>query len=512
MKITIEWVEANGFRAFQDSVRFEFGEENRITGPNGSGKSSIMEAISFAVTGCDKEGKSNAADRLITKGCSEMSLSVGILVGDKSHRIDRYIVKHKNKTETTVFLDNVKSNQDLIDALVVNKKHFLSSFLLDYFCLLETKEAREQMMSLLPQPSQETVMEELSEDEAWAVTTLDGAKLNDPDVYIQREQTELKGFKEELLRTEGEVRAIEDALKIEIPMKVGIDRQPVENLRESISAIEQAKPKEKDVTALEQQLTQLRAEHRAIQSGLNYEEDLVICEKCGHINNRNAEQEARNAEIIKRMGEIDQQIEKLLPAISAIHAENASMLLKFEEANSQSLALLRGQLKELEANISIVERQNMSADVLAESRAKALERSLSIQSEQANLNKYIQNTEKRIKAAQAFKVKKCEVQIKAIEEKLDRVKIRLFDVTKSTGEIKPTFKLEYDGKEYRVLSTSEKARCGLEISRLICQLTGHDMPVFMDNGESITHYTKPGGQLFTATVVPNSELLLEVAS
>lgn len=368
------------------------------------------------------------------------------------------------------------------------------------------------MMSLLPQPSQEAVLEELSEDEAWAVAALDGAKLNDPDVYIQKEQTELKGFKEELLRTEGEARAIEEALNAENPVKVNIDRTSVDSLRESIQVIEQAKPKEKDTISLEQQLNQLRAEHRAIQNGLNFEEDLVICEKCGHVNNRNAEQEARNAEIIRRMGEIDQHIEKVLSAISTVRAENASMLRRFEEANSQTLAMLRGQLKELEDNISIVERQNMSVDVLTDARAKAVDRSLTIQTEQANLNRYIQNTEKRIKAAQAFKVKKCEIQIREIEAKLDRVKIRLFDVTKSTGEIKPTFKLEYDGKEYRVLSTSEKARCGLEISNLICDLTGHDMPVFLDNGESITHYTKPGGQLFTATVLPNSALTLEVAS
>lgn len=509
MKIKIDWVEANGFRAFRESIRFEFGTENHITGDNGAGKSSIMEAIVFAVTGCDKEGKANAADRLISKGDSEMSLSVGISVGGQPHRIDRHIVKHKNKTETTIYLNNNKSNQETIEALVVNRKHFMAAFLLDYFCLLDTKEAREQMMMMLPVPADDVVLAELAESESEFVKALEGAKLADPDVYISREKGELRGFKDELLRLEGESRSIDDALKVEIPEMLKVDYTPIESLRESIQAIEQAQPKSVSTALLDEKLSELRAEHKSIQQNLSYEENIVVCEKCGHHNNLNAEQEACNEAIIIRMGEIDKEIESVLGDIGSIRKENESAAERFRAANAETISLLRDQLHELEQNTNIVERQNLNIDVLQESRQKALERSLSIQGERTKLEQYITNAECRIKAAQAFKVKRCEIQIRSIEDLLDRVSIRLFDIVKSTGEIKPTFKLEYDCKEYHVLSTSEKTRCGLEISGLICSLSKQEIPVFIDNGESITHFNKPKGQLFIAQVVEGTNLNLE---
>lgn len=510
MKIKIDWVEANGFRAFREPVRFEFGTENHITGDNGAGKSSIMEAIVFAVTGCDKEGKSNAADRLVSKGCSEMSLSVGVAVGDQFHRIDRHIVKHKNKTETTIYLNNNKTNQETIEALVVNRKHFMAAFLLDYFCLLDAKEAGEQLVMMLPVPTDDEVLAELVESEFGYVTALEGAKLTDPDKYIDRERKELKGFNDELLRLEGEMRTVEDALKVEIPEMLKVDYTPIESLRESIQTIERARPKGIDTASLDARLSELRAEHKSIQRNLSYEENIVVCEKCGHHNNLNAEQEVRNEAIVIQMSEIDKEIEKLLTEIGSIRKDNESAAERFRTANSETIRLLREQLHDMEQNARIVEKQNLSIDVLKDSRQKALDRSLSIQTEKVNLEQYITNAERRIKAAQAFKVKRCEIQIRFIEDLLDRVSIRLFDIVKSTGEIKPTFKLEYDGKEYRVLSTSEKARCGLEISRLVCSLAKREMPVFIDNGESITYFEKPKGQLFIAHVIKGAKLNLEV--
>lgn len=511
-KITIEWVEANGFRANKEPVRFEFGSENHISGGNGKGKSSIGEAIVFGVTGCDKEGKSNAADRLMNLDCDEMSISVGIRVGKDVHRIDRYVVKHKNKTETTIHLNNNKTNQETIDALVVNRKHFLAAFLLDYFCLLEAKEAREQMVSLLPVPTDSVVLTALEEENTAHANALKGAALTDPDIFISKEKEQLQGFKDELLRLEGETRSVADTLKMETPEKVEIDYKPIQALKESIGLIERAIPSPKDTSALSSKLTKLQAEYEAIQKNLSFEENIVICENCGHPNNLSAEQDTKNAEITTRMGEINLECSVIVKEIKVIQVSNTTLFTNFEKANGETLHALREQLKEMEVNLSLVERQNMNVDVLLSNREKAKERSLVIQTEQANLMKYIENADLRIKAAQAFKVKKSELQVDGIKKSLKRVSIRLYNVTKSTGEVKPTFALNFDGKEYRVLSTSEKARCGLEISRLICKLSKQDLPVFLDNYESITHFEKPTGQLFTAEVCKNADLNLEVVS
>ena len=45
--------------------------------------------------------------------------------------------------------------------------------------------------------------------------------------------------------------------------------------------------------------------------------------------------------------------------------------------------------------------------------------------------------------------------------KMKQASIKLFEVVKSTGELKGTFKFAYDGKDYRWLSTSERIKAGV---------------------------------------------------
>ncbi len=69
--------------------------------------------------------------------------------------------------------------------------------------------------------------------------------------------------------------------------------------------------------------------------------------------------------------------------------------------------------------------------------------------------------------------------------KMNKVEISLYDVVKSTGEAKDTFKFTYGGRRYDRLSLSEKIRAGMEVSELMKRLTGRNYPVFVDNMESV---------------------------
>ncbi len=63
--------------------------------------------------------------------------------------------------------------------------------------------------------------------------------------------------------------------------------------------------------------------------------------------------------------------------------------------------------------------------------------------------------------------------------------ISLYDVVKTTGEVKDIFKFTYNGRQYDRLSLSEKVRAGMEVSELMKRLTGRNYPVFVDNMESV---------------------------
>lgn len=92
--------------------------------------------------------------------------------------------------------------------------------------------------------------------------------------------------------------------------------------------------------------------------------------------------------------------------------------------------------------------------------------------------------------------------------KMNKVEISLYDVVKSTGEAKDTFKFTYDGRRYDRLSLSEKIRAGMEVSELVKRLTGRNYPVFVDNMESVDDLAnvRPTGQVIMAKCVSGTAL------
>lgn len=95
--------------------------------------------------------------------------------------------------------------------------------------------------------------------------------------------------------------------------------------------------------------------------------------------------------------------------------------------------------------------------------------------------------------------------------KMNRVEISLYDVVKTTGEVKDTFCFTYNGRRYDRLSLSEKIRAGMEVSELMKRLTGRNYPQFIDNMESVDDLAnvKPTGQIIMAKCVHGAPLSVQ---
>ena len=91
---------------------------------------------------------------------------------------------------------------------------------------------------------------------------------------------------------------------------------------------------------------------------------------------------------------------------------------------------------------------------------------------------------------------------------MNRVQISLYDVVKTTGEVKDTFRFTYNGRRYDRLSLSERIRAGMEVSELMKQLTGRNYPQFIDNMESVDDLAnvRPTGQIIMAKCVRGAEI------
>ena len=200
--------------------------------------------------------------------------------------------------------------------------------------------------------------------------------------------------------------------------------------------------------------------------------------------------------------EMEQRCASLAEQASAeterLRAEIQTLTADLEYGNlSQSeydhLGTCREELRQSEAKIAAL--QDMTAAQLPD-----FDREIA----QANAN--IAEIKRKMADVIAYISKRVELTFSQL--KMNRVEISLYDVVKSTGEVKDTFKFQYGGRRYDRLSLSEKIRAGMEVSELMKRLTGRNYPVFVDNMESVDDLAnvRPTGQIIMAKCVSGAAL------
>lgn len=166
---------------------------------------------------------------------------------------------------------------------------------------------------------------------------------------------------------------------------------------------------------------------------------------------------------------------------------------KLTQAEYDRLSACREECREVEANLSALESMTAEepSDLGGEIR-QAQDRIGEIKRIMTNVIAYIS--------------KRAELTFSQL--RMNKVEISLYDVVKSTGEVKDTFKFTYGGRRYDRLSLSEKIRAGMEVSELMKRLTGRNYPTFVDNMESVDDLAnvRPTGQVIMAKCVSNAPL------
>lgn len=200
--------------------------------------------------------------------------------------------------------------------------------------------------------------------------------------------------------------------------------------------------------------------------------------------------------------EMEQRCASLAEQTSAeterLRAEIQTLTADLEYGNlSQSeydhLGTCREELRQSEAKIAAL--QTMTAAQLPD-----------FDREIAQANASIAEIKRKMANVIAYISKRAELTFSQL--KMNRVEISLYDVVKSTGEVKDTFKFQYGGRRYDRLSLSEKIRAGMEVSELMKRLTGRNYPVFVDNMESVDDLAnvRPTGQIIMAKCVSGAAL------
>ena len=212
-----------------------------------------------------------------------------------------------------------------------------------------------------------------------------------------------------------------------------------------------------------------------------------------------------------------EDIERYQVEIDALNQKREQLQ---ENATQQTLEQLRRRIQNLTASIECGTLGPADSERLAECKASLEDCRVQLAAAQQVLNAAPEDFDTRIKAIEEeitekkivmkdvilYMSKRAEMTFSKLA--LNRVKISLYDVVKTTGELKDVFRFTYNGRRYDRLSLSEKIRAGAEVSELVKRLTGRNYPVFFDNMESVDDLSniRPTSQMILAKCVHNAEL------
>lgn len=564
MKMRIEKLEIENFRK-HERLSFALHDVCVIQGRNGQGKSSIAEAIVWLMTGTDVYGLTRQEGRLMRAGAEEAEMRV-VAKCTMDDGTLFYVERSRIGGKTELKVNGKRAEQNVLNVYIGDPTTFLSAFLPGYFGSLEPKEGREVLMKLLPPLSLENIFQNMTEEEVELLReygerellvgldkTMQRLRKDLSDLKIEIEQltgriTEVKALSGESLLPEmppidhaKKIKELEEEILFLQSGAKGIEAEILKNTAkitelkadtQRMTLMNEIRSLEEKITSLLREANLLKAQKKPVPEG--------TCPTC--------RQKLPEAEVKKLVAEAETFNRDLAIQFQKIRTEGTELVQR-KKMKEEELA----KLPDVKGEIEVLQKKNEELKIrmkesLDEERIKALQKEIDRlrQEEKESLAKSLEvktknktiieareravklfeeleakqmlqtKIEATLQAMNSFRITMAEALITPLTRHLNRTVIKLFDVVESTGEIKPVFHLFWKNEEgleipYKSLSSSEKIRCHLEISRMISLVRGETYPVFVDGAESINDLLNEefAGQLIAAYV---SDTPLEIKS
>mgnify|MGYP003302315934 FL=1 len=515
----IKSIRIKGFKGFKDEYYIEFDDKQTIIeGENFQGKTSIGEAICWCFLGTNLFGNDKTIN-IINNSSNTAYCELKFLDNDMQ---EHTIVRSKGK-ENIVVLDGQKASVEILSKFYYEKKVFLSVYNPYYFSSLEPKEQRELLRSILPNIDYRAAFNLLSQTEREILVE----PRMDLNGFIKSAREELKGLSKDESNLEGKrqyansivVSHIGEEKEFEQEGMLAALEREYEMILKSISGDTKKEMKirleelDKRIENHNKLLEDLRTKYKDSKEILDsIKRDNSICPVC----NSKILDEGKIQEIVISQTKILQQITEEGKTQEAelknLKAQRNILDIKCNTLNPNTekeelLNKLQEKISRLKLEKEDVQKNNYEVQTRRKAVEKAkydieiIEKAL----EEVKGTQIILNNQ--ISTATSLNNLIIKKQMERVSQYLDRVELVFSKVDKTTGEVKDDYKIFYDGKEYNVLSLSEKIRATLEISNLINKMVGLNAPTFIDNSESITHYNNNfDNQIILAKVVEGKEL------
>lgn len=563
----IKTVCISGFKNHKELKIFNFYNYSEILGRNAQGKTTLGEAITWGFFGCDLKGDTKCDTKLMNKDSDSMFVIIDYEYEGMTNRI----VRKKTMKSLTLKLNDERITEKELSKHLPNRDLFLAIFNPKVFLTYTMTKQRELLLKMLPEIDYNDIinkhnrydLKELLEKYPNINEGLKKLKnlISNKDNLLTSKNGEISVLQKLILENTNNIQ-IKKEFTHSDEKRLGelentlvnrnlnsIELISTDNIKAKISEINGLINVEantvfkssntENIQELNISLATLSGEHKSIlQTYIKFTGLASVCSMCGQpITEEHRQKELQL--LIDKMDHIQSKIDALYESICLLNDLDEMAKKSFDDNKARILLELENNKKALTNELTNIEESNKLMKIISlnvdtndiEIELKNLkQKQLDFLSYQANIN-----TQKLNEKNYKNKIESINNEIlNIIEQKnsfdieyhnlkdysslyvqyvgdilsgwLNRVSLNLFTVT-DQGEIKDTFEIKYDNKPLRLISNSEFIRVGLEISNMFNNTLGINLPVFVDDAESIIDIPRLSTQMIVAKV-QNCELVI----
>ncbi|MBF8376453.1 AAA family ATPase [Alicyclobacillus mali] len=493
-------IQLENFRSFTEAS-FQFHDTTIISGHNGAGKSTLAEAVVWCLFGTDIAGRQKQDEKLMRLGAKNMAVTVTWLIRGATVVISR---TRGSRQSSTLLVNGKRAQAGQIEGWFGTAEEFLSVFVPGFFSSLEPKEAKKVLSRCVPDIPKEDVLARMAPEHA-AIIHRDQfvMGLDSIEFALQKVRQELKETEEERIRLEGQCQAYQSVLRRGAPQPYVPSVTEEERVRYEAAKRElieheavhgHRKERLRDLYARRESLGRA---FRALRDSLPRAD--TRCHTCGQpLPQDKADRILQEVER-KRKASLA-KMKEMLEEGNAVLAEIATLESLPDDASPHPELVEFVQTMEARLKDEHYREVAYAAQVRAYEQAK--EHFTQAQEDLQATAEHLEGLKQRLQALQEFRFEYLRAQHEKLNGLFHHVSIHLMDVNRETGEVRETFRIEWKGRPYRLLSYSEKIRCDIEIGRALAQAKGEAMPVYVDNAESVQRLMEEtfSGQVIAAYV------------
>lgn len=440
-RININRMTVEGFKGYNHEKTFELGNTTKIYADNGQGKTSIGEAITWAFLGSNLWGNDKSDSDLKNKTSKKMKVEVEFTDGEKDYILSRS--RYGNKT--TITLNNKEIRQVDLYYLLGNKDIFLSIFNPMYYFTMSQKQAREFIVSILPEIKIEDVIENLEGFELEYIKDDLTYIHNNPNEYMKKKRKGIKELEEDIIYIEGILSTLKEPADIEKYLDMVGLRDTEKKYQDKKKLLEELILEkhnlEKEKVKIENQKIKTLDTTELYKKKMELEKGLELIK---------AKEYETNKDILKKLVTLESEVDNLrkeyteknnltlkegdnCPVCKTVISKHHLAVLEGEIEDTLKEITEKGKKKTQEIN-EIIEKEKKLKEkfnVLKENRIRDFKTKLS------TINKEIEGIEKKnLEEIKNDKLKEYDIEISLLDKKIETFKKEFKEIEEGYYKLK----------------------------------------------------------------------------